>query len=262
MDDGAAPSPQPPAQLGEDAPATRSQKRPPTHDDVVAVWEAHPDEEYRRDMSHWRGHGRWPDEKWTQIGAATRSCMERAATMLGRPAPSGVLLEWGPGGGANLAAFAGVSPVMFGIDVSAKNLEECQRVLTELPDRPAFHPILLTDDPSAVVAEITSPVDLFVSTAVFQHFPSSEYGRRVMATVAGVLAPGALGCIQIRYDDGTPKYRSKAVNYLSRHVTFTSYALGEFWDLIVETGLQPLTITDLNTEVNYATFCFVDPRTS
>ena len=259
MDDGAAPSPPPPAHLGEGT--TRPQKRPPTHDDLVYVWEENPDEEYRRDMSHWRGHGRWPDEKWTQIGASTRACVERAAAMLGSPIPTGVLLEWGPGGGANLGAFADVAPTMYGVDVSAKNLEECERVLAECSDPPTFHPILLADDPVSAAAEVSAPVDLFISTAVFQHFPSAAYGHLVMSTVAALLAPGALGCVQIRYDDGTPKYRSKAVNYLSRHVTFTSYALSEFWDLIGEVGLQPMTITDLNTEVNYATFCFVDPRT-
>ena len=107
---------------------------------------------------------------------------------------------------------------------------------------------------------IDEPIDLFVSTAVFQHFPTREYGADVLRAVADVLAPGALGCVQIRYDDGTPKYLQKQDSYyFARHVTFTSYPLDGFWDLIKSVGLQPLDISGLNSEVNYATFSFVAP---
>jgi hypothetical protein len=230
----------------------------PTHGDVVHVWEGHPDEDYRRDMSHWRGHGRWPDEKWQRIGEQTRACVGRMAAMLGRPIPRGSLLEWGPGGGANLAAFTGLSSRMYGVDVSAKNLEESARVIAGTATE--FTPILLEGDPRSVASEVDAPIELFVSTAVFQHFPTTQYGRDVLSTVAGLLAPGAMCCVQIRYDDGTPKYRPKEADYFARHVTFTSYALDEFWDMIAEVGLEPLCITDVNSAVNYAAFCFVDPR--
>jgi hypothetical protein len=63
--------------------------------------------------------------------------------------------------------------------------------------------------------------------------------------------------VQIRYDDGTPKYVQKQDDYRSRHVTFTSYPLDEFWELLVAAGLRPLAITAVNSAVNYATFTFV-----
>jgi hypothetical protein len=231
----------------------------PGRDDVIAVWEGHPDEDYRRDMSHWRGHGRWAEEKWAAIGRATVGSIHRAARMLGRPAPAGPLLEWGPGGGSNLVACAGISQRLYGADISAKNLAECARVLAELDPSPEFRPILVGDDPTSVAAAIHEPIELFVSTAVFQHFLTREYGGEVLRVVADLLAPGALGFVQIRYDDGTPKYLQKHEDYFARHVTFTSYELDGFWDLLASVGLQPLDISAVNSNVNYATFSFLAP---
>jgi cyclopropane fatty-acyl-phospholipid synthase-like methyltransferase len=231
----------------------------PGHDDVIAVWDEHPDEDYRRDMSHWRGHGRWADETWTAIGAATVTAIHRAAKALGREIPTGPLLEWGPGGGANLAAFAGISQRLYGADISMKNLAECARMLAEFDPPPEFRPILVGEDPNTVTDAIDEPIDVFVSTAVFQHFPTREYGSEVLRAVTNVLTPGALGCVQIRYDDGTPKYLQKQDDYFGRHVAFTSYPLDEFWDMINSVGLEPLDISALNSSVNYATFSFVAP---
>jgi cyclopropane fatty-acyl-phospholipid synthase-like methyltransferase len=185
--------------------------------------------------------------------------IHRAAKTVGRDIPTGPLLEWGPGGGANLVAFAGTSQRLYGADISTKNLAECARVLAELDPSPEFQPILVGDDPTTVAKVIEEPIDVFVSTAVFQHFPTREYGGEVLRAVADVLAPGALGCVQIRYDNGTPRYLQKQDNYFARHVTFTSYPLDGFWDLINSVGLQPLDISALNSEVNYATFSFVAP---
>jgi hypothetical protein len=231
----------------------------PGRDDVIAVWDEHPDEDYRRDMSHWRGHGRWADDKWAAIGASTVAAIHRAATALGRDVPAGPLLEWGPGGGANLVAFARISQRLYGADISMKNLAECARLLAEFDPSPEFRPILVGDDPIAVADAIDEPIELFVSTAVFQHFPTREYGGEVLRAITKVLAPGALGCVQIRYDNGTPKYLQKQDDYFARHVTFTSYPLDGFWDLIKSVGLEPLDISALNSKVNYATFSFVAP---
>jgi SAM-dependent methyltransferase len=231
--------------------------RVPGHEEMTAVWESHPNEAYRRDMSHWRGHGRWPDDAWAAMGAATRAQVLAAAAMLGRDVPRGPLLEWGPGGGTNLVAFAGIASRIYGADLSPSNLAECARVLEEQDRAPAFRPILVGDDPTAVAAEVDEPLELFISTAVFQHFPSRDYGAVVLQTVASLLAPGAIGCVQIRYDDGTPKYVQKHDDYRSRHITFTSYPLNEFWDLLAGVGLRPLAITAVNSAANYATFTFV-----
>ena len=107
---------------------------------MIAVWDRHPDEDYRRDMSHWRGRGRWAEERWATIGADTVATIQRAATLVGREVPTGAFLEWGPGGGANLTACAGRFQRLYGVDISGKNLDECARVLAEHDPHPTSAP--------------------------------------------------------------------------------------------------------------------------
>jgi hypothetical protein len=232
---------------------------PTVHDEITTVWESHDDEQYRQDQSHWRGVGRWDEEKWSALGQTLVHRMEElhhAAHRDWDSAEPPVLLEWGPGGGANLYALADRVGAMYGIDISAKNLEETARVLGEKPHT-AFTPILLDGDPSTAVPAIDRPIDLFLSTAVFQHFPSQEYGVEVLRVVRQVMAPGGLGYIQIRYDDGKERYRPKTIGeYRERHITATSYSLSGFWDLLTDAGFNPLKIANLNTTVNYAGFYF------
>jgi hypothetical protein len=229
------------------------------HDEITTVWESHEDEVYRQDQSHWRGVGRWNHQRWTELGQAVVqrvADLHHAARREWDPDDRPVLLEWGPGGGANLHALAGRVGTMYGVDISAKNLEETTRVLGEIPHH-GFVPVLLDGDPDTVVAAIDRPVDLFLSTAVFQHFPSPEYGAEVLRAVREVMAPGGLGYIQIRYDDGTERYRPKSVaEYRKRHITATSYSFSAFWNLLDDSGFRPLAIDSVNTAINYAGFSF------
>lgn len=228
--------------------------------EIRAVWEDHEDEDYRRDQSHWRGVGRWNDEQWSNIGRATLTRVDdlhHSARRSFPPEPRPVMLEWGPGGGANLHALANVTSTMYGVDISASNLEECERVLAESGSATRFHPIHLTAEPAQVLSQIEQPVDLFVSTAVFQHFPSKEYGADVLEVIAQLLKPKALGYVQIRYDDNNPKYAPKPLSsYRSSHITATSYEISEFWALLAQSGLPPLKVGNLNTKNNYASFYF------
>jgi Methyltransferase domain len=229
------------------------------HQEITTVWESHDDEQYRQDQSHWRGVGRWTEEKWAEVGQSTVRRLEElhhAARRKWSSAEPPVLMEWGPGGGANLHAAAGRVSTMYGVDISAKNLDETARVLAEIPDS-RFVPILLDGEPSTVIGSVDRPVDLFCSTAVFQHFPSQEYGAEVLRTVRRVMAPGGLGYVQIRFDDGTERYRPKSLaEYRERHITANSYSLSAFWDLVRDTGFVPLQIAHVNTAVNYAGFYF------
>lgn len=229
-------------------------------DEIRAVWEDHLDEDYRRDQSHWRGQGRWDDEHWLGIGRRSRLRIARLYQAAGRDldvAKPQALLEWGPGGGSNLLALAGDASTLFAVDISKKNLEESGRVLREVPGT-TFVPIHLVAEPDTVVPEITTPIDLFLSTAVFQHFPSPEYGHKVLEVAHRVMAPHALGYVQIRFDNGNPKYAPKPLeNYREKHITANSYELSQFWDLLVATGFQPIQIADVATANNYASFYFV-----
>jgi hypothetical protein len=227
--------------------------------EITTVWESHDDEEYRQDQSHWRGTGRWNEQRWAELGQGTVRRLEElhnAAQQDWNTAEPPVLLEWGPGGGANLYAVADRVSTMYGVDISAKNLEESARVLAEIPHS-HFVPILLDGEPSTVVGSIDRPVDLFCSTAVFQHFPSQEYGAQVLRAMSQVMAPGGLGYVQIRFDDGSERYRPKSLaEYRERHITATSYSLSAFWDLLRDSGFVPLKIAHVNTAVNYAGFYF------
>lgn len=226
------------------------------------VWEENTDESYRRDQSHWRGEGRWEDEKWEAIGQGTRRHLGAAYRLRGRdvrPPESPVVLEWGPGGGSNLYAWGDEASELWGVDISATNLKEAGRVLAEKPAR--FHPVVIEGDPTVVADLVTSPVDVFISTAVFQHFPSKEYGVEVLRTVGRLMAPNGVGVIQIRYDDGTPKYRPKSIDeYRQYHITATSYPLHEFWGHIRDAGLRPMALTNINANNNYAHYLFMKPE--
>lgn len=226
---------------------------------IRKVWEEHPDEDYRRDQSHWRGEGRWSQDKWEAIGKGT---LQRLQRMFGkdlldrwREDPP-VVIEWGPGGGTNLYALAPYARHLYGVDISRSNLDETQRVLKERSGAP-FTPALLQDRPEEALDHVEHAVDVVVSTATFQHFPSQQYGADVLRILGELCAPGAIGLLQIRFDNGNPRYAPKRVEeYAERHITATSYELSAFWDLCVTGGLRPLSIFGVNTRNNYAYIAF------
>lgn len=230
-------------------------------DIIKGIWNDKDDEAYRRDVCHWRGHGRWADDaRWLNIGKQTLQCIERLGALAGRPglhARSGLnVLEWGPGGGANAFALRYLAARYYGVDISAKNLAEAERVVREDGAADCFIPIALDDAPASVAARIEHPVSLFLSTAVFQHFPSHAYGFEVLATLRRVCADDALGFIQIRFDNGNEKYRSiqGLDEYERKHITANAYTIDAFWDAIAKAGFTPLAVTDIATSHNYATF--------
>ena len=75
-------------------------------------------------------------------------------------------MEWGPGGGSNLHAFAPLVRRLRAVDLSSKNLEESGRVVAELDSAP-MTPTVLSDVPSSVAPCFEDLVDIFISTAVF-----------------------------------------------------------------------------------------------
>lgn len=231
------------------------------HEVIKGVWEHYEDEAWRRDQSHWRGVGRWQDDdRWQAIGKATLARLRAVWKALDRhpfPEPL-VALEWGPGGGTNLFAMRYICSKYFGVDISQPNLAECQRMINAEGFPDLFKQIYLESEPAEIVSKITEPVDLFVSTAVFQHFPSKDYGREVLRAVKSICKSGAIGLVQIRYDNGNEKFKpiSDISEYKERHITANSYQIDEFWNLLRDCGFLPLLVRDVNSQVNYATFAF------
>jgi hypothetical protein len=232
------------------------------HEEISAVWDLHDDEDYRQDQSHWRGVGRWSDETWESIGTETWRRVNDLYRTAGRTYPEDalpVVLEWGPGGGSNLFRFADHARVLYGVDIAAKNLGETGRVLAEKGPYD-FRPILLEGDPSSITNDVTEPVDLFISTSVFQHFPSQDYGVEVLRVMRALMAPRGLAYVQIRFDNGNPIFAPKdAASYREQHITATSYELSAFWDTLGAVGFVPLKIANVNTKSNYAGFYFSVP---
>jgi hypothetical protein len=230
-------------------------------DKIQSVWESLDDEQMRQDQSHWRGVGRWSDdERWLGIGRRSAERIALICSCLNKP-PSvntnpPVMLEWGPGGGANLVAFKHHAKRYYGVDISEKNLREAQRVVGEAGYPDVFVPVLLSGPPETVLGMIDEPVDIFLSTAVFQHFPSKEYGAEVLSVIHRLSRRNAIGFIQIRFDNLDPEYRpiDDIGQYKDRFITANSYRIEEFYDMCTQTGFRVLFLREINTEVNYATY--------
>jgi cyclopropane fatty-acyl-phospholipid synthase-like methyltransferase len=163
------------------------------------------------------------------------------------------MVEWGPGGGLNAVRFCATVPVFYGVDISPANLAECQRQV-EARGLGGFRPVLIDIDKLEQCIELVEqPVDFFLSTAVYQHFPSKEYGIRVTELAARLLAAEGVALIQIRYDDGSPRLKAKKRNYEKNVIYFTSYNIDEFWQIAIDAGLEPLAVS-LFPKAAYAYF--------
>ncbi|MBX3730236.1 MAG: class I SAM-dependent methyltransferase [Candidatus Sumerlaeia bacterium] len=220
--------------------------------DAGRYWSASEASAPIRDLSHWRGQGRWADEEaWLRIGRGHRARFEALRRLAQATGPFCAMAEWGPGGGSNALAHADLFERFHGIDISAANLEECGRQLAAT-GYGGFRPVAIDPNrPEAAREGVGEPVDFFLSTAVFQHFPGKEYGVRVLGEAFAMLRPGGLALIQTRYDDGTERYRPRRANYGAHAITFTSYAIQEFWRLAEEAGFRPLAV-ELAPATNYA----------
>lgn len=222
------------------------------YEDVYNYWSASESSDRKRDLSHWRGKGRWDEEAWLEIGEINYSFFKMLCKISNTPTDSiKRMLEWGPGGGANVIRFAKNIPVYYGVDISKSNLDECHKQVKNIYS-PSFHPILIEPlKPQDCIDKIEGKIDFFLSTAVFQHFPSRAYGIEILKIANNLLHKGKIALIQIRYDNMKLKYKSKTRAYQRNAITFTSYRIDEFWKICDDIGLEPLSVV-LSTKVNYA----------
>lgn len=191
-----------------------------------------------QDLSHWSGVGRWMDKcKWAAIGEENLDRFLKFANCENLTQYNHAV-EWGPGGGSNAVSFLSHFKQFTGVDVSAPNLKECERQVKQ-NGLTGFYPILFdVCRPESVVDQLSGPCDLFFSTGVFQHFPSKNYGKRVLNVVKKILSLNALIIIQIRYDNGNPLYTPKKDDYENNVVVFNSYKIDEFWMMMCNEGLS------------------------
>lgn len=234
---------------------------PPGHLAAAAqqYWSASAAEDDKRDLSHWKGSGRWADEEgWRRIGEDHFDLYRSLLRLADRNEPARSMIEWGPGGGANAVRFGREISRIYGVDISEPNLGQCRREV-EATGHDGFVPVPIdAADPEGVLARIGEKVDLFLCTAVYQHFPGKEYGVRVTRLAHQLLADGGAAIIQTRYDDGNPIFAPKSRDYQANAIVFTSYRIEEFWRVAVDAGFHPLAVV-IRPSVNYAFYLLSKP---
>ena len=124
------------------------------------------------------------------------------------------------------------------LDAFTANLAACS---------PASHP-------EAALSAVPQPCDLFLSTAVFTHFPGKNYGIRVTDIARRLLCPDGLALIQIRFSDGRSQENGTGSgSYQQAWNEYTSYTLEEYWNAAADLGLRPLYVK-IHSEIGQATF--------
>lgn len=193
-----------------------------------------------KDFSHWRGAGPWKDaEKWLALGRPHFRLYEKLCLVTSTKRPVRRLVEWGCGGGANAVHFAREVEEYCGIEISSSSLDECAAVLAEAGFS-AFRPVLISAEaPERALDLADGEHDVFICTYVFELLPGKLYGERVLRVAHGLLRPGGLAIIQIRYDDGSERSNQKKSNYFRHAARFTSYRIDEFWNLTARLGFDP-----------------------
>lgn len=207
--------------------------------------------ENARDYSHWRGSKLCSDVNWITTGKLHYSMIY---LMLSQYSPwedysKLSVLEYGCGGGMNVIELCQHFGCVYGMDIAEETLAECVRQVKAMGN---FIPMLmLIDRPGAYFRKMPEQVQVFLSTAVYHHFPSKEYGERVTEFAYNVLTHPGFALIQIRYDDGTPLYKPKDRDYSKNVVTFMSYPSDEFRSICRNCGFEVLQTSKTRSHLEY-----------
>jgi SAM-dependent methyltransferase len=210
-------------------------------------------------IMHWRGEGPFEDEAvWLGLGRGHREMLERAAAWAELALPAEGIVEWGCGGGMNAVAFAPLASPYYGVDVNEESLRECVRqVETEAPG--LCVPVLIeSESPEEAIARIDGPCDLFFSSYVFEIFPTPDYGLRVMRIAYGLLRPGGVALVQVRYHSGIRPVGSARRAYARNWLSHTSYTIDGFWQSCAEIGFEPMyvTLVPVQPELNESRYAY------
>jgi SAM-dependent methyltransferase len=207
--------------------------------DSQIYWNDSPDRSLKQN-SHWRGVGIFQDdERWLSLGSGHLQMYQEFAQSLRTRAPLRRIVEWGCGGGMNAVHFGALAEEFFGIDISSASLEECHKQMS-WAGLHNFRPVLIdAAKPEAAIDLMGGPCDLLISTYVFELLPTPEYGLRVLKIALEFLRPGGTAMIQIKYDEGNWKTRSKRWNYARNLAWNATYRIEEFWQAAEQIGLIP-----------------------
>lgn len=193
--------------------------------------------------AHWKNNGIFKDnQRWLSLGKEHLELILKYSSVLDFNFPVKKIVEWGCGGGANAIHFAPLTEKFVGIDITSESLAECGAQVLECGFN-NFQPILIdATDPESVLSENIDNADLFISSYVFELFPSPEYGLKVLGLANKMLRNDGIAFIHIRYNDGRKELKSKHYGYKLHPYLMTNYTLEEFWEKVKNYGFQPLGI--------------------
>jgi SAM-dependent methyltransferase len=210
--------------------------------DAGAVWNGGADDTWRNN-SHFRDGSVFGDADWAEIGRehwALFNRLSRTANWTADRGDFGRVVEWGCGGGANAVTFAPHAGKEFvGVDIDPRTLAECERQVTAATDAP-FRGVLADAANPEATALTMDECDLWTSFYVLELVPSPDYGLRLMKIAHDMLSPGGLAFVQIKYNTGSWRTRSRLRGYRSSTAAgMTTYGIDEFWSAMVGIGFTP-----------------------
>ena len=219
--------------------------------DAAAFWEGN--NTRAQDFSHWRGKGRWNDERWFGVGQTTfrmlKEALDRYSSWNDSDYQHLKVFELGPGGGANVVELCRHFGTVYGADISSPNLEECVRQVGSLSVTGDFIPIPFPIDKPESILEKAEKADIVLAMSVYTYFPSKKYGIHITDILADLLNSPGYAIIHIRHRDSVWKMvRGLNLRYVSmrrdykRFVGFFAFGAKEFTRICRKSGLEVLEV--------------------
>lgn len=182
-------------------------------------------------MAHWRGSRRWAyrDAEWLGIGKKHLKMHLDLLRSFPPKTDMRRMLEWGPGGGSNVLAFANEFEDIMGVDISADTLTECRRQASKVSDPSRFSTLTIdVDHPEAVSG--SGPFDFMLCTAVVQHMPSKDLVQRFLSAAAGEMTLFGRALVQYREPRPTmaERYTSESDRYADNPTHWCMFTEQEF----------------------------------
>ncbi len=193
--------------------------------------------------AHWKNKGIFEDnQRWLSLGKEHLELIQNYSSVLNLKFPVKKIVEWGCGGGANAVHFAPLTEKFVGIDITTESLAECGTQIADCGFNNFQSVLIDATNPESILNEQIDNVDLFISTYVFEQFPSPEYGLKVLRLANKMLRNEGIAFIHIRYNDDRKSLKSKHYGYKLHPYLMTTYTLEEFWENAKINGFQPLGI--------------------
>jgi cyclopropane fatty-acyl-phospholipid synthase-like methyltransferase len=191
---------------------------------------------FQRGGAHWLSSGNYSKSQWLAMGQERYDVFKERAQDI----PKTSILEWGCGGGSNLAIFRQHFTLYTGVDICRETLDECSKRAEEYGVE--FHPVHIGIKDPEKVLQLLGKHDFFLCTAVFQHLPSPEYCVRILNIAHALLNDGCYALIQFRTPHKLKSVRKKRLamphDYIDNVARFNLYTVEEFERYVTKTPLQ------------------------